>query len=336
MNTTSVAIAPAAGPPLWLGTDELRHLLPAAFLVDAVEEALRRAGERAASGHGALACDVDNGAFHVKATALAGVRPVYVAKVNANFPGNSRHGLPTIQGVVALFDARDGRLLALLDSPELTALRTGAATAVAARYLARRDSRRLLICGAGRQAAAQASMLAAVLPLDEISVLDLDADRARRFAERLGIELGLAASITEDLAASAAESDVIVTCTTATRPFLRREHVLPGTFVAAVGADHPAKQELDVELVAAARCFVDSPAQALHCGEWHHAAAAGVVSPDDLAGRLDELVTGTVVGRRSPEEITLFDSTGIAIEDAAAALAAFERQQSGTAPPEER
>jgi len=322
MSATSIS-------PPWLGAEDLRVLLPIAVVVDALEEALRRAEGDAASGHGALACDVERGAFHVKSTALAGDRPIYVAKVNANFPGNPSLGLPTIQGVVALFDARDGRLLALLDSPEITALRTGAATAVAARRLARPGSRSLLLCGAGRQAAAQATALAAVLPLERVAVHDLDRTRAEALAARLVAELAVTASAIDAIDEAAARADVVVTCTTATRPFLAARHLRPGSFVAAVGADHPAKRELEADLVASARCFLDSPEQALACGEWHHAVAAGSVARDAYAGRLDQLVTGEVVGRRSDDEITLFDSTGIAIEDAAAALAAYERWAAG-------
>jgi len=338
MNTTSVADGrrplPDPDSPPWLGAATLRRLLPADIVVDAVEAALRDAGPRAVSGHAALAYDVDAGAFHVKTSSLAAPRAIYIAKINANFPGNPLRGLPTIQGVAALFDATDGRLLALFDSPELTALRTGAATAVAARHLARPDSERCLLVGAGRQASAQIRALAQVLPLARVVVFDVDTERARQLVLSLETELGLAVELAPEVVSAALASDIIVTCTTARTPLLFRGQVAPGTFVAAVGADHPAKQEIDPALVAASRLFVDSPEQALACGELHHAVAAGAMTPADVAGRLDELVTGAVVGRRSADEITLFDSTGIAIEDAAAALAAYERVATpGGAPP---
>jgi ornithine cyclodeaminase/alanine dehydrogenase-like protein (mu-crystallin family) len=326
MNATVVAERP--DPPPWLGAAELAALLPIAVVVDAVEAALRSEAGRAASGHAALAYDLPAGAFHAKVAALGGARPVLVAKLNTNFPGNPARWLPTIQGVAALFDAADGRLLALLDSPELTVLRTGAATAVAARRLARPDSRRLLLCGAGRQAFAQAAALRAVLPLDRIVVVDLDPARARTLAARLRDELAVDATVAPEVAAAAPASDVIVTCTTARAPLLFRAQVSPGTFVAAVGADHPSKQEIEPALVAVARTFVDSPEQALAAGELHHAVAAGALLPEEIAGRLDQLVTGEVRGRRAADEITLFDSTGIALEDAAAAFAAFERWRS--------
>lgn len=313
------------GPPPWLGAAELAALLPIAEVVAAVERALADEAGRAASGHAALAYELPAGVLHAKVATLGGERPVLVAKLNANFPGNPARGLPTIQGVAALFDAGDGRLLALLDSPELTALRTGAATAVAARRLARPESRRFLLCGAGRQAYSQAAALAVVLPLGEAEIVDLDTERAGALAARLREELGLDARVAPSIAVAAPGCDVIVTCTTARLPILGGADVSPGTFVAAVGADHPSKQEIDPALYAAARVFVDSPEQALVSGDLHHAVAAGALTADDVAGRLDQLVTGEVAGRRSRDEITLFDSTGIALEDAAAALAAYQR-----------
>jgi ornithine cyclodeaminase/alanine dehydrogenase-like protein (mu-crystallin family) len=327
----AIAISNEDDRPLWLGAASLRRLLTPAAAIEALEAALRAAGPLAATGHAALACDVEGGVFHVKTTALAAPRRAYVAKINANFPANRARGLPTIQGVAALFDATDGRLLALLDSPELTAARTGAATAVAARRLARPDASRLLTCGAGRQAFAQVACLAAVRSLATVWVFDLESDRAMELARRLAAELGVAAHAVDAVAPSSLQADLVVTCTTARSAFLRREHVAPGAFVAAVGSDHPSKQELVPELVAATRCFVDSLDQALACGELHHAVAAGAMRPADVAGRLDELVRGTVAGRRSADEITLFDSTGIALEDAAVALAAYERWSAAVA-----
>ena len=311
--------------PLWLGERALAELLTPAHCVAALEAALAAAGALAAGGHRALAYEVEGGVFHVKTAAIAGPRAVFVSKVNANFPGNPRRGLPTIQGVAALFDATDGRLLALLDSPELTALRTGAATAVAARRLARPDSRSLLVCGCGRQARAQIAALAVVLPLGRVACLDLVPERAAAVADWARRELGCEAAATADLDGAARASDLIVTCTTASSPFLGLDQVSPGTFVAAVGADNPGKQELDSELVARSVVVVDSPEQAAAAGELRHALASGRMSAEDVHARLDQLVTGERPGRTGAGQITLFDSTGIALEDAAAALAAYER-----------
>ena len=317
-------VAVALDGALWLGERALAGLLTPARCIAALEAAFAAAGERSAGGHRALACEAEGGVFHVKATTMPGSRPVFVAKVNANFPGNPGRGLPTIQGVAALFDARDGRLLALLDSPGLTALRTGAATAVAARRLARPDSRSALICGCGRQARAQLESLAVVLPLARVACFDLVPARAESLAAWARAALGWEAAAVAALGDAARTSDVIVTCTTANTPVLASEQVAPGTFVAAVGADHASKQELETALVERSLVVVDSPAQAAADGELRHALAGGRMTPGDVHARLDQLVTGERPGRTDDEQVTLFDSTGIALEDAAAALAAYE------------
>jgi ornithine cyclodeaminase/alanine dehydrogenase-like protein (mu-crystallin family) len=302
----------------------------------ALERAFAAAGARAVTGHRALGCDLPGGAFHAKAFALelpADDRLVFVIKINANFPDNPERGLPTIQGVAALFDGREGRLLALLDSGELTARRTAAATAIAARRLARADARRLLICGCGRQGAAHLEALAAALTLERIALYDLDPARAERLAEESRRRHGLETRAVEAFEPAARESDVVVACTTSRAPWLGAHHLAPGAFVAAVGSDHPSKQELEPELVAGARLAVDSPAQAAECGELRHAIAAGLAGESAVAARLDQLVTGEHPGRSDPDETWVFDSTGLAIEDAAAALLAWERARCTDAVP---
>jgi ornithine cyclodeaminase/alanine dehydrogenase-like protein (mu-crystallin family) len=301
--------------------------------------ALERAFAAGPGDSRALGLDAPRGAFHVKAATLAAPaeaggesRLVFVAKVNANFPGNPAAGLPTIQGLAALFDARDGTLLALLDSPELTARRTGAATAVAARRLARAGARSLLFCGCGRQAPAQLEALLAVLAIERLTVCDLDAARAERFAGEAALRYGLAVAVARLPTATSRDHDLIVTCTPARGPILGPADVAPGTFLAAVGADHPTKQEIDPALLAAVRLVVDSRVSAAACGELHHALEAGYSDLGERAAELGEVVRGERPGRVDDDEITLFDSTGIALEDAAAALVAYERAQASGAP----
>ena len=301
--------------------------------------ALERAFAAGPGDSRVLGLDAPGGTFHVKvathaapATPGGDSRPVFVAKVNANFPGNPAAGLPTIQGVAALFDARDGTLLALLDSPELTARRTGAATAVAARRMARAGARSLLLCGCGRQAAAQLEAVSTVLGIDRLTVCDLDSARAERFAGEATLRYGLAVAVARHPSETSREHDLIVTCTSARGPILGRADVAPGTFLAAVGADHPTKQELDPALVAAARLVVDARASAAASGELHHALEAGFAGLAERAAELGEVVRGERPGRANAEEITLFDSTGIALEDAAAALVAYERARRSGAP----
>jgi ornithine cyclodeaminase/alanine dehydrogenase-like protein (mu-crystallin family) len=275
---------------------------------------------------GVLGTHVEGGGFHVK-TAVIGPAPGhYAVKINANFPGNpARHGLPTIQGMIALFDAVAGRLLALLDSIEITILRTAAATAVAARHLARADASIVTLCGCGAQGGAHLRALSRVRRLTRAYVVDLDPDRARRFAGQMSEELSLPVSVAPDLAAAVRASDICVTCTPARRPLLSRDALHPGLFIAAVGADSPEKQELDPRILHEARVVVDLLDQAANIGELHHAIEAGLMSPADVHAELGQIVTGARAGRTSDHEIFVFDSTGTALQDAAAAALVWER-----------
>ncbi len=252
--------------------------------------------------------------------------PGYAAvRINGNFPSNgARHSLPTIQGAVYLADAGNGRPLALLDSAEITLQRTGAATAVAARYLARRDATTATICGCGTQGGVQLAALRHVLDLRRVFAWDADAEVARAFARRMAAETGIEVQAVDDLGAATRMSDVIATCTTARAPFLGVDHVRPGTFVAAIGADNPAKCELTPELLAVASVVPDVLEQALFMGDLHHAVAAGMMTAAGVHAELGQLVTGERPGRRYADEITIFDSTGTGIQDVAAASRAYE------------
>jgi alanine dehydrogenase len=309
---------------LLLARPDVYELLPMEDCIEAVEAAFR-AGAEASVPSAVMTLHAPRGGFHVKAAGLRRGRLYVAAKINANFPDNPRRGLPTIQGLLALFDGEDGRLLAVMDSIEVTALRTGAATGVAARVLARRDAAKVALCGCGVQGAYQVRALAAVRPVSSVLVHDRDPGRATAFVARLSSELGVPVSVAEDWPAAARSADMVVTCTTATSPILHTGDVQPGTFVAAVGADSPSKQEIEPALLAASRLFVDSLEQAAAMGDLHHAIVAGVMGAGDCEGELGEVVSGRKPGRRSETEITIFDSTGVALEDVAAAALVYER-----------
>lgn len=309
---------------LLLTRRDVADLLPLEDGIAALEAAFRMEAE-ASIPSAALSLHAPRGGFHVKAAGLRRGRLYVAAKINANFPENPRRRLPTIQGLVALFDGADGRRLAVMDSIEVTALRTAAATAVAARVLARPDAHTVALCGCGAQAAYQVRALAAVRQVSSVLVHDRAGDRAAALAARLSSEIGVAVSVAADWPAAARAADMIVTCTTSTAPILHAGDVGAGTFVAAVGADNPAKQEIEPALLAAARVFVDSLEQAAAMGDLHHAIDAGVMSAADCEGELWEVVSGRRPGRRSETEITIFDSTGVALEDVAAAALVYER-----------
>src|SRR5262245_52910382 len=218
--TTPAAATPRAHArgvgTLLLSRSNVEQLLTPDACIAAVEDAFRRHALGQAPAPGILGFHAEDGSFHIKAALLTLVEPYFAAKVNANFPMNgARHGLPTIQGVVVLCEAVTGQPLAVMDSMAITALRTAAATAVAAKYLARERCRTALICGCGGQGPAQLRALLRVRGLERIYACDQDAEKARAFAAALGAETGLPITTVSDLPRAVAESDIVVTCTTA-------------------------------------------------------------------------------------------------------------------------
>lgn len=313
---------------LLLTRSDVRHLLPLSDCVGAVEEAFRRNAEAQDPPPRLLGMHVPDGGFHAKAAVLG---QYFATKLNANFPLNpARSGLPTIQGVVILADALDGRLLAIMDSIEITILRTAAATALAARHLARPDAGIITVCGCGRQGTIQLEALAQTRTLKHAFAYDTDRRRAEEFARSRGAALGLVVEAIDDLAGSIRQSDIVVTCTPAREILIHAADVRPGTFIAAVGADSEDKQELDPTLLARATVVVDSLEQCATIGELHHALDAGLMSRAAVHAELGQVLVGRRPGRASPDEITIFDSTGTALQDVAAAALVYERARAAT------
>jgi len=307
---------------LVLSARDVRELLTLPVCIEAVQDGFRLHADGRTLGPAVLGIRAHAGGFHIKAAGLTGEHGGYfAAKTNGNFPENRSRGLPTIQGTVFLADATTGQPLAVMESGSVTALRTAAATAVAARFLARRDARRALVVGCGVQGALQLEALAAVLPLESVRVFDIDRARAESLAARAAEALGLRVEVVKDLPAALRSSDVCVTCTPARGAFVSRADVVPGTFIAAVGADDHGKQELEPALVAAATLVVDVLAQCAEIGELQHALAAGLLTPERVHAELGDVVAGRRPGRTRDDEIMVFDSTGTAIQDVAAAIA---------------
>ena len=311
---------------LLLSRGEVERLLSIPVCIDAVEKIFRLQGEGKVPASGILAVKTAHGGLHVKAGMLPGEKNYIVAKLNSNFPENRHlHDLPTIQGLVVLYDGDDGRPLAVLDSIDITIKRTAAASAVAARYLARPGSSVATLCGCGQQASAQLRALCAVLPFRKIYVFDLDPSAAQDFAMNLSNELQLEIVPVRDLGPALQKSDVCVTCSTATEFFVRKADVAAGTFIAAVGADDTHKQEIDPALMASSKVVADSLEQSCTIGDTHHAIELGLMRKENVYAELCEVVAGRKPGRTSDDEIIVFDSTGVAIEDAVAAVAVYEK-----------
>jgi alanine dehydrogenase len=311
---------------LLLKRREVAALLGLEEYVAAVERVFRMQGEGKAAPPGVLGVHARDGGFHIKAGVLELDRPYFAAKANANFPQNVRRfGLPLIQGVIVLCDAENGYPLALMDSIEITIRRTGAATAVAAKYLARADSKVVTVCGCGNQGRISLRALKQVLPIEKALAYDEDEAQARSLARELAEELRIEVETASDLEKAVRQSDVLITCTPSKRAFVRRDFVSPGTFVAAVGADSPEKQELEPALMAQSKIVADITEQCATIGELHHALEAGVVTRENVHAELGEVVAGVKAGRTSAEEVIVFDSTGMALQDVVAAAAVYEK-----------
>ena len=317
-------------PTLLLNRSDVEQLCTLRECVDAVEKAFRWQGEGKLPLPGILGMKTSDGGLHVKAAILSAASNYIVAKLNTNFPENrARFGLPTIQGVIVLTSADNGRPLALLDSIDITIKRTAAATAVAAKNLARKNSQIVTICGCGEQGRAQLRALLFVLPLTKVYAFDVDQNVSARFASNLSDELKIDIEAVHALPGAIRKSDLVVTCTTAREFFVHKADVARGAFIAAVGADDSHKQEIDPALMASAKVVADSLEQCCSIGDTHHAIAKHLMSKDDVYAELSEIVAGKKPGRTHDAEIIVFDSTGIAIEDAVAAAVVYEKARAG-------
>ncbi len=311
---------------LILGSREISGLLGPGDYLHCVEDAFLSLLAKTVRSPAPMHIPCELGGVHAKGAAFGANNPVVAVKVNANFPGNpERFGQPTIQGAIILIDGANGALLAILDSAEITLKRTAAATALAARHLARANSVALAVVGCGAQAAAQVEAVAELFDLLHIHTWDIDAAKAADLAGDLSARYGIVAHAAPSLADAVGKMDIVITCTSATQAFLDIRDVAPGTFVAAVGADNPNKGELTPALMASAKVVVDSLDQCATMGDLHHAVAAGVVDVDGVHAELSDIVAGVRPGRTTAEEICIFDSTGVGVLDAACARSAYAR-----------
>lgn len=246
-------------------------------------------------------------------------------KLATVFPGNAARGLASVMGVVVLLDANTGEVLALLDAPMLTLRRTAAASALAARFLARADAARLLMIGTGALAPHLIRAHAAVRPIREVAIWGRSPDKARKLAVALAGE-AFAVTAIADRAAAAASADIVSCATLSSDPVVSGDWLRPGTHIDLVGAFNPQMREADDAAVRRARVYVDTREGAgKEAGDIVQPLQSGTLAPDGIVADLFELCRGEKSGRGADDEITLFKSVGTALEDLAAAQLAFER-----------
>lgn len=308
-----------------LNRSDVAALLAPEDYIEAVESAFAAHGRGTSLSTGLLHIDSHGGEFHVKSSGLELGRTYVGVKVNGAFWKNRERGLPYVHGGILLFDGETGVPLSAMDSVEITIQRTAAATAVAAKYLARPDSRVVTICGTGTQGRAQLRFLARVLPVERAHAFGRTRESAERYAAEMAAELAIEVVPVAHLGDATRRSDVVVTCTPSRRPLLCPGDIRPGTLLAAVGSDNPEKQEIDPHLLAACKVVPDIREQCARVGELHHAIEAGMMSAESAHAELGEIVAGRKPGRTAASETFVFDSTGTALQDVGAAAVAYER-----------
>lgn len=241
-------------------------------------------------------------------------------------PGNpKKHGLPTVMAIIVLLEPETGAPIAIMDGTWITNIRTGAGAAVAAKYFARKDSRTVAMLGAGAQARTQLIGLNEVLDIRGVRVNDVIPEKARGYADEMSKKLGLDVKPVDDTGEAVKGADVIVTVTPVRKPILMNEWVSDGMHINAIGADAPGKQELDPQILRRAKIIVDDLEQALHAGEVNVPLSKGLITRDDIRAELGEVITGKKPGRTSREDITVFDSTGLAVQDIATAWTIYQK-----------
>jgi len=301
---------------------EIESALPRIDLIEAMEQAFvaYSSGKAVIPPVGELLFESPPGDAHIKYGYLLG-DDVFVIKVATGFYDNPKLDLPSNSGLVLVFSQKTGQPLSvLLDEGELTNLRTAAAGAVAAKHLARSDSRRVAVLGAGVQARLQAELLGRVIQCRDLTLWARRAEAAANLARDLD-QGGWNISIAESPREAVADADIIVTATAAAAPLLHFDDIRPGTHITAMGSDTPDKQELHISIIAGADVVAaDSISQCLERGEIHHAVAEGVIRPGQLL-ELGNIISGQSPGRTSPAQVTVADLTGVAVQDTAIAKA---------------
>ncbi len=232
-------------------------------------------------------------------------------------PRNRTKGLPTVMAIIVINDPATGFPLAVLDGLSVTRMRTGAAAGVAAKTLARPRSKVVGLVGCGAQALSQLHALAERFALQEVRVWGYRSGESRRFCRQMRRRIPAALVPVATVASCVREADIVVTITPSRRPLVMRDWIRPGTHINAIGADAPGKQELDPRLLREAIVVVDDRAQAIHGGEINVPVAKGQFRPAAIRATLGEILLGRAAGRTSPQDITIFDSTGVAVHDVA-------------------
>jgi alanine dehydrogenase len=302
---------------VYVREEQVKELLPLPEAVEAVETAFRDKAEGHALMPPKLIVPLPNGDFRAMPAYLPKQNVAGVKVVNSH-PNNRKKGLPTVMAILVMLEPETGFPLAVIEATYLTALRTAAVGALATRTLARPNSRKLAVLGAGTQGRFQLLSHKLALPnLEQVSIWSLDEDLAWQVKQDLEPQLEVEIKVCPDPKSAVQDADVIVTTTPSRKPLVQSEWVSEGVHFTCIGADAPGKQELDPAILWRARVFLDDMAQGMESGEVNVPLQKGLLKPEDIIGELGEVLIGKKDGRTSDDEITVFSSTGLAIQDIA-------------------
>ena len=225
------------------------------------------------------------------------------------------HGVPSSMGNILLFDARSGALLCIMDGSLITGLRTGAAGAVSVKALARKNAKKITSIGTGNQARMQIRAIAEIMKIEEIHAWDNDPDTLSKYKTDIEGEFGIPVTMAITKGEAVQQADILITTTRGKGSLVEADWVKPGTHIIAIGTDQKGKQELDPEIFRNAKVVVDSISQCAEKGETWHPLSKNVISIDEIHGEIGEILLGRKPGRETEDEVTIFDSTGMAIQD---------------------
>jgi ornithine cyclodeaminase/alanine dehydrogenase-like protein (mu-crystallin family) len=312
---------------LIVGSADVKRALSMSDCIDAVDRAMRALSSGGADVPLRTVMKLPGGRN------FFGVMPGYLSKpqglgtkIITIFPDNAKLGLSSHVGLVLLFDSEIGFPLAVMDAGEVTAIRTAAASAVATRALARDDASHLAIIGTGEQAITHLEAISQVRTLKSVRVWGRSPEKAAAFAREHGSRLGLAIEASGSVEAAVRSANIICTVTSSREPILNGAWLPKGAHVNLVGASQQSSREADNDVVAVSRFFVDSRVSArAEAGELKHAIEAGLVTESHILGEIGEVLNGTVVGRTSSQDITVYKSLGVAAQDMAAARVIYDR-----------
>jgi alanine dehydrogenase len=266
-----------------------------------------------------------NGDLRIMPAFIKSMDEAGVKCVNVHPDNPLKNNLPTVMGVIELFDPKSGFPLSVMDGTWITNMRTGAAAGVGTKYLARKDSSVLGIIGAGKQAFTQLMALREVMNIEHAKVYCRTCSSRENFAkmanERFGINIKAVATAEEAVKGA----DVVVTVTPANKPVLKTEWIEKGTHINAMGADAPGKQELESGILKKSKIFIDCWEQARHSGEINVPVDEGIITRDSITAKIGDVITGKAEGRVSDDDITIFDSTGLAVQDVVTAWKVYEK-----------